>query len=247
MRYDQSGSLSDAIAPDLRQAALMRYVSDGGLGSFSAIKLATHAHNLLPLIHDVPRNAPILEIGPGLGELLQCLRTANFTDVEACDASLEVIDACAGRGFPVHAITSIPEFLASREARYGAVFMIDIVEHLSKKEAFEALQAVRNALRVGGHIIIQVPNMQSPFASTNLYWDITHQVGYTEYSMRQLCTSAGFSNVRLSASDYPPRGIYHVKRLLRSIWYLGVKSVMLVDQWNRGSILTPNLVARATR
>jgi SAM-dependent methyltransferase len=246
--HDQSGTaVSDPIALDLRQAALERYVTDGGLGTFSAIKLATHAHNLLPLVRDVPRNAPILEIGPGLGELLHCLRGAHFTQVEACDGSPEVVAACASRGFPVEQISSIPDFLASRESRYGAVFMIDIVEHLTKKEAFEALRAVRNALRPGGHVIIQVPNMQSPFASTNLYWDITHEVGYTEYSMRQLCSSAGFSNVQLFSWDYPPQGIYHIKRLLRSIWYLGVKSVMLIDQWNRGSILTPNLIARASR
>jgi 2-polyprenyl-3-methyl-5-hydroxy-6-metoxy-1,4-benzoquinol methylase len=240
-------AISETSAPDLRQAVLDRYVQDGGLGTFSEVKQATHIHNLLPLVRDVPRDAPILEIGPGLGELLECLRTAQFRQIEACDQSPEIIEACARRGFTVHAITSIPDFLATQTGRYGAVFMIDVLEHLTKTEAFEALRAIVKALRPGGHVIIQVPNMQSPFASTNLYWDITHEVGYTEFSLRQLCSSAGFVDVRLSAYDYPPVGLYRVRRVLRSALYLVVKSILLVDQWNRGSIFTPNLIARASR
>jgi SAM-dependent methyltransferase len=237
----------DIVDVDLRQAVLDRYIRDGGLGTFSDVKQATHAHNLLPLVNDVSRETPVLEIGPGLGELLECLRAAHFTAIEACDMSSEVIEACDQRGFTVHQITSIPEFLDGQAGRYGAVFMIDILEHLTKTEAFEALRAVRQALRPGGHVIIQVPNMQSPFASTNLYWDITHEVGYTEFSLHQLCASAGFSNTCFSAYDYPPVGIYRLKRVLRSAFYVLVKSALLIDQWNRGRILTPNLIARATR
>jgi hypothetical protein len=65
-------------------------------------------------MRDLARSAPILEIGPGLGELLVCPRGAGFRDVEACDPSHEVIQACDERGLAVHHITSIPEFLAPR-------------------------------------------------------------------------------------------------------------------------------------
>jgi 2-polyprenyl-3-methyl-5-hydroxy-6-metoxy-1,4-benzoquinol methylase len=237
----------DAVTTDLRQAVLDRYIRDGGLGTFSQVKLATHAHNLLPLVRDVPRDVPVLEIGPGLGELLECLRRAHFRQVEACDMSPEVIDECRRRGFGVHRIDSIPDFLHTQPGFYGAVFMIDVLEHLTKSEAFAALQAVFQSLRPGGHVIIQVPNMQSPFASANLFWDITHEAGYTEFSLRQLCAAAGFDRVQFAAYDYPPQGLYHIRRVLRAGLYLMLKSALLVDQWNRGSIFTPNLIARGTR
>jgi SAM-dependent methyltransferase len=237
----------DAISPELRQAVLDRYVRDGGLGTFSQVKLATHAHNLLPLVDDVPRNAPVLEIGPGLGELLVCLRQAGFTRVEACDMSPEIIEECGRRGFDVLPVGSIPDFLYAHTGRYGAVFMIDVLEHLTKAEAFEALQAVWQALRPGGHVIVQVPNMQSPFAASNLHWDITHEVGYTEFSLRQLYGAAGFDQVDFAAYDYPPQGLYRVRRVLRAGLYLLWKGALIVDQWNRGRIFTPNLIARGTR
>jgi len=235
------------MTADLHAAVFTRYVSDGGLGTFSELKHATHAHNLLPLVDDLPLDLPVLEVGPGLGELLECLRAARFQRIEACDVSPEVIEACARRGFPVEPIESIPAFLSTQPSRYGAIFMIDVVEHLSKQSAFEALCAARTALRPDGRLVIQVPNMHSPFASANLYWDITHEVGYTEYSLTQLCHSAGFSSVRLAAYNFPPRGLFRIRAALRAAFYMAVKSVMLIDQWNRASILTPNLIACATK
>jgi SAM-dependent methyltransferase len=237
----------DIASPDLRQAVLDRYIRDGGLGTFSGIKLATHAHNLLPLVANVPRDVPVLEIGPGLGELLVCLRRAGFTRIEACDMSPEIIRECGRQGFEVLPVNSIPDFLYTRSGRYGAVFMIDLLEHLTKAEAFEALLAVRQSLRPGGHVIVQVPNMQSPFAAANLHWDITHEVGYTEFSMRQLCGAAGFDRVDLVPYDYPPQGLYHVRRVLRAGLYVLWQAALVIDQWNRGKIFTPNLIARATR
>lgn len=237
----------DNVASDFRQAVLDRYVRDGGLGTFSQLKLATHAHNLLPLVNNVPRDVPVLEIGPGLGELLVCLRQAGFRRIEACDGSPEIVEACAQRGLAVDLITSsIPDYLRAHDQYYGAIFMIDVLEHLTRSEGFETLQAVIRSLRPGGHLIIQVPNMQSPFAASNLYWDITHELGFTEPSLRQYCAAAGFDQVEIMPYDYPPQGLYRIRRLLRSAFYLAYRAALVVDQWNRGTVFTPNLIARAT-
>jgi hypothetical protein len=94
--------------------------------------------------------------------------------------------------------------------------MIDVLEHFTRPEALELAETIRTrALAPQGRLIIQVPNMQSPFATLNLYHDITHQWAYTEASLRQLLRSAGFRKVQCCPQNYPMTGTYIPRQLLR--------------------------------
>jgi len=52
------------------------------------------------------------------------------------------------------------------------------------------------ALKNDGIIIIQVPNMQSPDPALHRYNDMTHEIGFTEHSLKQLLMLAGFSEIK---------------------------------------------------
>ena len=171
-----------------------------GLGASSASRrrridsLACNYGNHLP----DHRGAQILEIGPGLGELLEYLcHNRGYTAVSAIDLSAEVAERC---NLVVPGSTEVVRdsvaFLESNAGRFELIFAFHLLEHIPKPEIVRFLQAIRAALAPGGRVFIEVPNMANPLVGLNIrYADFTHEVGFTESSLSFALRSAGFSEV----------------------------------------------------
>jgi 2-polyprenyl-3-methyl-5-hydroxy-6-metoxy-1,4-benzoquinol methylase len=229
-----------------RQSIYGTYSSVSGLNRPLDSKYRAHRFNLGRLLKGTPAGERVLDVGSGQGEALMAYGDLGF-DAEGIDISAELVDSCTSRGLKVTLIANLLDHLESLSNEYGVVSLIDVLEHFSKTEAVELLGTIkRRVLRRGGKLIIQVPNMQSPWAAYNMYCDFTHEVGYTERSIVQLLNAMGFSSVSVGPQDYPPQGLHRVRNLLRQTFYVGLRAVLLVDQPNRGRILTPNLIAAAT-
>jgi predicted TPR repeat methyltransferase len=221
------------------------YASVSGLQAPLQSKYQALAHNLTRHLRTVPSNEKVLDIGSGQGELLELCRNLGIR-AEGVDISRELTEACNERELKVTLIDDLKSFIEGGRNAWWLVTMIDVMEHFTKDEAFEILSLVyKCVLRPGGKIILQVPNMQSPFAALNLYCDLTHEWGYTEASLAQLLRSVGFRKVGLYPQNYPPFRLYVIRHALRSMLYLFWRSILIIDQPNRGSILTPNLIAVA--
>lgn len=221
------------------------YASVSGLSMPLDSKYQALAHNLGPFLRSTLPGTTLLDIGSGQGELLALCRTLGV-QATGVDISGELVKNCQQRGLPVSLISDLREFLATSTTNWSVITMIDVLEHFTRDEAFELVELIAKRITPqGGKFIVQVPNMQSPFAALNLYHDLTHEWGYTEASMRQLLGACGFRNIRLYPQNYPLKGAYLIRHLLRMLLYSFWKAVLLIDQPSRGSILTPNLIAVA--
>lgn len=156
------------------------------------------------------RGAPMLEIGPGYGQLLELLRRdLGYGAAVAVDVSREVVEFCNGLlpGSTTH-VTDTVAYLAAHPARFERVFALHVLEHLPKDGALALAGAVRAALAPGGRFVVEVPNMANLFTGTFLRdADFTHEAGYTELSLRHLLESAGFEDVRCFEERLPGGGL----------------------------------------
>jgi 2-polyprenyl-3-methyl-5-hydroxy-6-metoxy-1,4-benzoquinol methylase len=158
--------------------------------------------NLLP--QDL--NVEILEVGPGYGELLEFLiQDMKYKKVLGVDISPEVVDFCnstipgsaelLGEGY---------EFFENKRNHFDCIIMLHVLEHVPKNQTVALLTALYGSLKPGGLIIVEVPNMANPIVGLNFrYADFTHEVGFTDASLKYVLRKAGFSDISVHSSKVP--------------------------------------------
>ena len=125
----------------------------------------------------------------------------GYTNVHAVDISPEVVHAC-NRIVPdsTELTADTTAFFQAHPARYDLILMFHVLEHVPKQEVLPLLVAVRAALRPGGKLVAEVPNIAHPLTGPyHRYHDFTHTVGFTDQSLGFVLRTAGFANV----SVYP--------------------------------------------
>ena len=66
----------------------------------------------------------------------------------------------------------------------------------------DALIKMHACLKRGGFLYVKTPNMANPFVNTaGRYIDFTHEVGFTEKSLRQVIEAAGYGRVCIYGTD----------------------------------------------
>ena len=139
--------------------------------------------------------ARILDLGCGFGLFLDFLRSEgykNTTGVDACRANVKI---CESRRLSVSREDN-QALLEQHPQEFDCINLNYVLEHYDKEDALRLLEAVNASLNPGGTTLIMVPNMGNPITATrNLYMDITHEVSYTEESMKQILLLAGFQHV----------------------------------------------------
>ncbi len=137
--------------------------------------------------------ARLLDLGCGGGEFLDFLREHGFSRAEGIDRSREQVTRCHDRGLAhVEHVADTPEFLNARPRTFNAIILNDVLEHVPKAQIVPLLQTIRNSLVEGGSALIKVPNSANLFGLVARYLDFTHEVGFTEHSLRQVLIAAGF-------------------------------------------------------
>lgn len=149
------------------------------------------AHNYRALL-PAQRDAAILDIGPGLGEWLDCLREWGYTGAVGIDRSPQVVEHCRGHGHRVELVTDAVSWLGTQTGRFALITLLDVLEHVPRDETVPLLAALRGALAPRGKLIIQVPNAQNPDSALYRYGDFTHTAGFTEYAFDELLRTAGY-------------------------------------------------------
>jgi 2-polyprenyl-3-methyl-5-hydroxy-6-metoxy-1,4-benzoquinol methylase len=162
------------------------------------------------------KSAAILEIGPGMGELLQFLIIeSGLREVEAIDLSAEVAEYCSQRYCPTVHVDDPISFLESRASRYEIIVLLHVLEHVEKSHAIAFLSAIRTALKPGGRIIVEVPNMANPvFGLTCRYADFTHETGFTGTSLAQVLRLAGFDEINVRPFRIPVNSLPRITQFV---------------------------------
>jgi 2-polyprenyl-3-methyl-5-hydroxy-6-metoxy-1,4-benzoquinol methylase len=143
------------------------------------------------------KSAAILEIGPGMGELLQYLTIeSGLRNVEAIDLSPEVAAYCSERYCHTLQVDDPIQFLKSRTGHYDLIMLLHVLEHVEKSQAVAFLRAIRSALKPQGRMVVEVPNMGNPLVGlAGRYADFTHEIGFTGSSLAQLLRLADFATI----------------------------------------------------
>lgn len=134
-----------------------------------------------------------LEIGCGTGHFLSYLHHKGIADLKAIDLDpslAEVIPSEVRDKFEVAEVSAFLEGLPSDKS-YDRVFMFDVFEHFTADEGRELLVKIKSILSQGGEIVLKMPNAGSPWGLQYQFGDLTHVMGYTPSSIRQMADSAG--------------------------------------------------------
>ncbi len=166
------------------------------------------------------RDAAILDIGPGRGEMLTCLKNRGYNNIKAIDISSSIVTFCTQMGYECELVNNTTFYLKQHQQKYDLITLCDVLEHVPKGDVLELLHSVKEALTEDGVAIFQVPNMQSPHAHLYFHYDFTHEVGYTEHSLNQILKTAGFSNVELYGFEYLNNSIKSkIHAVIRAIYW----------------------------
>jgi 2-polyprenyl-3-methyl-5-hydroxy-6-metoxy-1,4-benzoquinol methylase len=111
------------------------------------------------MLHPTPR--AVSDLGAGRGELARHLlaRGTNVTLVDYSEAAIQIARSHVGEDprakFVVADASALTEHVAPKSQ--DAVFMMDVVEHISTPELRKIFAACRNALRPGGVLCVHTP------------------------------------------------------------------------------------------
>ncbi|MCS6952663.1 MAG: class I SAM-dependent methyltransferase [Bryobacterales bacterium] len=150
------------------------------------------------LIRDLPAGTRVLDLGCGAGWLLEWLSRFPHLISEGVDVSPSQVEA-ARRRIPevaIHCADGL-EFLQLRQEVYGAIFCLDVLEHLDEATCWRWLAAIRAALRSGGFLVCRTPNAANLLGAYSRYLDLTHRRSFTQTSLTQLLEAAGFVQIGL--------------------------------------------------
>jgi hypothetical protein len=166
------------------------------------------------------------------------------------DISQECLDVCERMALPARHGDGF-EYLKGKSGSLGVIVCNDLFEHLTKERAFALAGLCRDALKDGGSLILKVPNAACPLVGCRTrYVDITHEMSFTDHSLRTLLLSSGFGEVTIVGPD-----IYVTRNPIVNLAARGLCSVvtgvfrMLYHLYGVKTrhVMTKNLLAVARR
>ncbi len=185
------------------------------------------------------KSKSILDLGCGIGGVLNFLKQNGCTDIFGIDNSEEQIDVC--KKYVTNNVSRIDifEFLKSSYKEFDIIIMFDIVEHIQKNRIIELLKLVYDSLSPNGIVIIRTPNMGSIIAPYGRYLDFTHDTGFTSESLQQVLSESEFTDINFFNSAIGRKRIYLLK-LIHKIF-----SLMYRTRYSE--IVTANILATAKK
>lgn len=195
------------------------------------------------------RECRIVDLGCGHGEFLHFLSRAGYTQISGIDISAQQIELAHKLGTRQAQVGDAHEFLAGQEeASLGAITLIDLIEHFSRQELFDLLDAAYRVLASGGICFAHVPNAEGLYGMRIRYGDLTHEIALTAKSAKQLFYAVGFRFVEVYEEKPTVHGFKSLIR--RGLWdflTLYPRLLLLAETGAGGAILSQNILIRATK
>jgi 2-polyprenyl-3-methyl-5-hydroxy-6-metoxy-1,4-benzoquinol methylase len=164
-------------------------------------------------------------VGNGRGEMLSCMKDWGYENYLGIDISPSTIDFCKSLDLPCELVEDSTAYLTANPDSCDVITLLDVLEHIPKQEIIPFLKALRSALKPGGVLIVQVPNLQAPDGHLHRYNDITHEVGFIEHSLAQVLLAAGFKKFQFAGyEDFVfGRRLDYQKKMFRRLHWLMVR------------------------
>lgn len=192
-----------------------------------------YLRNWLP----VNKNAAILDVACGGGKLLYFFKNTQYQNITGVDISPEQVKL-ARQVTPNVDEANILDWLEAHPSAFDLITGLDIIEHLDKPEVLRFLDAIYNALKPDGQLILQTLNAESPWGGSIRYGDFTHEVGFNSNGLSRLLKFTGFQDVEARETGPVPWGYSMISSIRFVIWQsirLGLKIWNLAETGSAGS------------
>ena len=172
------------------------------------------------------KDSKILELGCGHGALLYFAQSEGYKNSMGVDISEQQVALSKKLGISNVKKGDIKSELKNTPpGSLDAVVAFDVIEHFTKEELVELVDAVHLVLKPEGCWIIHVPNGGSPFVGTVLYGDYTHEQAFTPATIKQLMRASGFKKFEFSESA--PQ-IHGIKSFIRVVLWKLIRNIFNV-------------------
>jgi SAM-dependent methyltransferase len=134
----------------------------------------------------------ILDVPCGVGNLLNCLVSLGYTNVQGVDSDAGQVQMANRLGLPAR-LGDAFEFLGSTaENSTDRIFALDFVEHVEAERATEFCSQSWRALKPGGILIMRTPSADGPVGAADRFNDLTHKWSATSSAILPILLLAGF-------------------------------------------------------
>lgn len=199
----------------------------------------------------LPKNkkAKILDLGCGMGHFLNFLKDEGYTDFWGIDISKGQIDFVKENITKNVEVADAFEFLKrERPYLFQVIVINDVIEHIPKKDLLDFLRLIFSSLENGGKIFVKTDNMSNPFGLRGRYMSITHEVCFTEHSLKMVLEVSGFKDVYLFPSSRPIKSIKSlIQRAGAGIVFYCLKILFRIQGFPPPDILTKDIIAVASK
>jgi 2-polyprenyl-3-methyl-5-hydroxy-6-metoxy-1,4-benzoquinol methylase len=194
------------------------------------------------------KDARLLDLGCGNGGLVYWLRQQGYGLAEGIDLSKEQVAAGKKLGIKGISEARIEDHLPAHPEEYDLIFARDVLEHFKKEELLPLLDQIYAALRPGGVFVAQTVNAENPLWGRLRHGDFTHEIAFTDNSMRQVLASAGFNKVETAPQRPVAHGLLSAARaaLWRGMEIL-LSGYLLIETGSAKGIFTQNILVRAKK
>jgi O-antigen chain-terminating methyltransferase len=189
----------------------------------------------------VNKEAKVLDIGIGRGEMLSCYEKWGYKNYLGVDISPSTVKFCKSIGLNCECVEDSAQYLKDNQNIFELITLIDVLEHIPREYVVSFLKDVKNALKDDGVFIIQVPNLQAPDGQLHMYNDVTHMMGYIEHSLQQVLITAGFTKFHFQGFEeiISTNWKTPIRKILRSIYWKIVKFNRKINGNINPNILNP--------
>jgi 2-polyprenyl-3-methyl-5-hydroxy-6-metoxy-1,4-benzoquinol methylase len=208
-------------------------------------------YNFGEIISNLSNNNEVLEVGPGMGEMVSYLNKLGIFNIDVVDNDQGILKLIENK-FKIRNVYLASNILKiSKKLKiYDFIVLIQVLEHLPLEKQPEILQTLYSHLKRGGDLIIVVPNANNPLGLAERYGDLQHTVSYTEQSLKDLIDRAGIKRCKLEISGFriPPYDIVNLIRIVfQKLLHLLLLLVMIVNGGTFFKTMTPNICLKVKK
>lgn len=208
------------------------------------IKVKKLANSFLRADKDIS----ILDLGCGSGRLIAALKKLGYLNITGVETSEEQINLAKTLGVSEVIQGDIRPFLKGKEKCYDVIFLMNVLEHFTKAEAFELLEEIFKASKESACVVIRVPNGEGIFGGRAFFGDFTHEVCFTSQSIGQVLRTIGFSEISFQEEAPVIHGVFSFARwIIWKIFSSFMRAMLIAETGPEKYILSQNITIVAEK